>query len=216
MPKKSKKPISKKESENLYGEERYEVRLSGSGGQGLITAGVILAEAVAVGDGRNSAHTQSYGPEARGGRTRSDVVISDGEIYYPEATEVDLLLALTQEAADSYIPLLKEDGILIIDEDVFERKPYRSHIAVPFTRITREKLGSSIATNVVSLAFIAQYTGIVSKESLEKSVYGHFPELFAQKNKKALELGYNLGRKASVSREEECIGEALETEIDRT
>ena len=81
-------------------EDRYEVRLSGSGGQGLILAGVMLAEAVGVGDGKNAVQTQSYGPEARGGASRSDVVIAEGEIYYPKTMKLDLLLALTQEACD--------------------------------------------------------------------------------------------------------------------
>ena len=82
--------------------ERYEVRLSGSGGQGLILAGIILAEAVAIYDGKNAVQTQSYGPEARGGASKSDVVLSNIKIRYPKATKLDLLLALSQEAADKY------------------------------------------------------------------------------------------------------------------
>ncbi|RKY44545.1 MAG: 2-oxoacid:ferredoxin oxidoreductase subunit gamma, partial [Candidatus Neomarinimicrobiota bacterium] len=82
---------------------RYELRLSGSGGQGLILIGKILAEAAAIYDGKNATQSQSYGPEARGGASRSEVIISDGEIDYPKAMKLDLLLALTQEACDLYI-----------------------------------------------------------------------------------------------------------------
>ncbi|HNT53007.1 MAG TPA: 2-oxoacid:acceptor oxidoreductase family protein, partial [Candidatus Syntrophosphaera sp.] len=92
----------------------YEIRLSGSGGQGLILAGIILARA-AVLDKRRVTQTQSYGPESRGGSSRADVIISDREIHFPEATNFDCLLALTQEACDKYLFDLRENGILIID-----------------------------------------------------------------------------------------------------
>jgi 2-oxoglutarate ferredoxin oxidoreductase subunit gamma len=98
---------------NLF---RKEFRLSGSGGQGLILAGIVLAKAATL-EGYKVTQTQSFGPESRGGKSRSDVVISNTEIYYPEAQYFDYLLALTQEASDSYIYDLKDNGLLMIDSE---------------------------------------------------------------------------------------------------
>ncbi len=95
-----------------------ELRLSGSGGQGLILAGIILAEA-ALHDGKNVVQSQSYGPEARGGgASKSEVIISDAPIYYPKVNKCDILLSLTQKACDKYIDSLKAGGILILDNSV--------------------------------------------------------------------------------------------------
>jgi len=97
--------------------QKIEIRLSGTGGQGLILAGVILAEAAAIYDKKNAVQTQSYGPEARGGASKSEVIISDGEILYPKTTRLDYLLALNQESCDRYAKDLKEDGLLLVDKD---------------------------------------------------------------------------------------------------
>jgi 2-oxoglutarate ferredoxin oxidoreductase subunit gamma len=94
---------------------RKEFRLSGSGGQGLILAGKILAEAAAIYDGKNATQSQSYGPEARGGSSRSEIIVSDEEIDYPKAVNIDLLLAFTQEACDKYKKDVKDDGIVLVD-----------------------------------------------------------------------------------------------------
>ena len=196
-------------------EDRYEIRLSGSGGQGLITAGVILAEAISVGDGLNAVHTQSYGPEARGGRTRCDVIVSHNEIYFPEATKLDLLLALTQEAADAYFPLLKPDGLLLIDSDFVEQKPQRSFVEVPFVKKTKERLGSTVATNVVCLGFITQYTKIVSKKSIENFLVERFPNRFKKSNLKAVKLGYELAKQYAENNVGKGPDDSFETEIDR-
>ncbi|HTY09330.1 MAG TPA: 2-oxoacid:acceptor oxidoreductase family protein, partial [Candidatus Edwardsbacteria bacterium] len=95
--------------------DKYQIRLSGSGGQGMITAGVILAEAAGVHDGKNVVQSQSYGPEARGGASKAEVIIADQAIYFPKATAIDILLAMTQEAWDKYSDDLKPDGIAIVD-----------------------------------------------------------------------------------------------------
>ncbi|MDA8217816.1 MAG: 2-oxoacid:acceptor oxidoreductase family protein, partial [Dehalococcoidales bacterium] len=93
--------------------ERYEVRLAGVGGQGLQLAGLILAEAAAIYENKNVVQSQSYGAEARGGPSMSEVIIGDGDIDYPKVTEPDLLLALSQDAADRYVPQVKKDGLKI-------------------------------------------------------------------------------------------------------
>src|SRR6266581_9022196 len=111
---------------------RYELRFSGAGGQGLILAGVIMAEAAAIYDGKQAVQSQSYGPEARGGASKSEVIISEGPVDYPKATTVDALLAMTQEACDKYTHDLKEGGVLLVDSDLVKRLPAGKFKTVSF------------------------------------------------------------------------------------
>jgi 2-oxoglutarate ferredoxin oxidoreductase subunit gamma len=179
--------------------ERFEIRLSGSGGQGLILAGVILATAIGVGDGKNTVQTQSYGPEARGGASRADIVVSEGEIYYPKTMKLDLLLALTQEACDRYYPDLKEGGLLIVDSTLVTQIPTKRYYGFPFVRLAREKIGHTMVANVIALGAIAELTGIVSKESIKEAVLARAPRGTEEKNKKALELGFSIAKKVKKS-----------------
>jgi len=174
---------------NRTGEDRFEIRLSGSGGQGLILAGVILAEAIGVGDGKNVVQTQSYGPEARGGASRADLVISEGEIYYPKSMKLDLLLALTQEACDTYYPDMKEHGLLVIDSNMVTQIPTKQYVGFPFARLAREEIGHVMVANVIALGAIAELTGIVSKSAIREAVLSRAPRGTEEKNIKALELG---------------------------
>src|SRR5512136_1515261 len=114
---------------------RYEIRLSGSGGQGLILMGIILAEAIGVYDGKYVAQTQSYGPEARGGSSKAEVIVSDEEIDYPKAIRLDLLLAMNQRSCDDYYKDLKPGGILIVDSTYVTQIPVAQAFQIPFTRI---------------------------------------------------------------------------------
>ena len=170
-----------------------EIRLSGSGGQGLILGGIILANA-AVHDKRRVTQTQSYGPESRGGYSRADVIISDKEIHYPEATHFDILLALTQEACDKYIFDLKEKGTLIVDTTFVKNISVMSEIVyeVPFTEIVIEKLGSPITTNICSLSFLIKATGLVKEESLQQAIKESVKPAFVDLNLKAMQLGFEL------------------------
>ena len=173
----------------------YEIRLSGSGGQGLILAGIILARA-AVHDKRRTTQTQSYGPESRGGYSRADVIISDSEIYFPEATSFDCLLSLTQEACDKYIFDIKEQGVLIVDTTFVKNLSLVSDntYEVPFTDIAQEKLGSPITTNIISLSFLVKITGVVKPESLKKAIEESVKPAFVSLNLKAMELGFELAQ----------------------
>jgi 2-oxoglutarate ferredoxin oxidoreductase subunit gamma len=173
--------------------ERFEIRLSGSGGQGLVLGGVILAEALGVYEGKNVTQTQSYGPEARGGASRSDVVVSDGEIFYPKATALDLLLCLTQESCDQYYAHLKDDGILIVDSDKVRQVPTTKAFSLPFIKTAKEIVGTPVVANVISIAAVAGITKICSKQSILKAVLARAPRGTEEKNKQACELGYELG-----------------------
>jgi 2-oxoglutarate ferredoxin oxidoreductase subunit gamma len=171
---------------------RYELRFSGAGGQGLITAGIILAEAASIIEGKNAVQSQSYGPEARGGASKSEVIISDAPIDYPKATVVDACLALTQEAADKYANGIKDGGVLLLDSDLVKNEPKGNFKIYKFPIISTAKneLGREIVANVVALGAMVALTGIVSREAGEKAVLARVPEAFLELNKKAFNAGY--------------------------
>ncbi len=176
--------------------ERYEIRFSGAGGQGLITAGIILAEAAAIIEKRHAAQSQSYGPEARGGASKSEVIISDSPIDYPKATIVDACLAMTQESADKYANGIKKGGILLLDADYVKKDPsgdFKTY-KLPIMRMAKVDLGREIVANVVALGAMIALTGVVSREAGEKAVLAKVPEAFVELNKKAYALGFDKGK----------------------
>jgi len=168
---------------------RTEIRLSGSGGQGLVTAGIILAEAAGIYDGKYVCQTQSYGPEARGGASKAEVVISDREIDYPKAIQPDILLAMNQKSCDAYFFDLKAGGLLIVDASHVKQVPTSRAVAVPFSRLAREETGRETVANIVSLGTLAAITGAVSLEGLEAAVLSRVPKGTEAMNRKALEAG---------------------------
>jgi 2-oxoglutarate ferredoxin oxidoreductase subunit gamma len=170
--------------------DRFEMRLSGSGGQGMILASVIIAEAIGADPSKNVIQTQSYGPEARGGASKSDVVVSTHEIYYPKAMELDLLLAMTQESMDKYYSDLKEGGILVVDNALVTDIPTDDYYGLPFTRLAREEAGHVMVANVIALGAIAALTDVVSREALIKAVLARAPRGTGEKNEKAVEIGF--------------------------
>lgn len=180
--------------------DRFEIRLSGAGGQGLILAGVILAEAIGTIDGKNAVQSQSYGPEARGGASRADVVISEEEIFYPKTMKLDMLLALTQEACDKYYPDLKEDGTLIIDTNMVTQPPTPNCYGFPFVQLAKDEIGIAMVANVISLGAICELTGIVSKKALTEVVKMRAPRGTEEKNLKALDVGFRIAKKAKAEK----------------
>jgi 2-oxoglutarate ferredoxin oxidoreductase subunit gamma len=174
---------------------RYEVRLSGEGGQGLILAGKILAEAAAIYSGLNAAQSQSYGPEARGGASRSEVILSDGDIDYPKAMDVDLLLAFTQESCDKYHVDLKEDGILVVDSDAVTRIPEGSFTVhkVPIIRTAEEQCGRKVVANILALGVLGRLLEMIGDEALESAIRSRVPRGTEDLNLKAFRVGYDLG-----------------------
>lgn len=185
-----------KNKPNAHKPERIEIRLSGSGGQGLILAGVILAEAAAIHEGKNAVQTQSYGPEARGGASKSEVIISSEDILYPKTTRLDYLLALNQESCDKYARDLKEGGLLLVDTDAVEHIPPVRSISLPLLSTAREKVGRVMTTNIVSLGALVGLSKVVSKKALEQAVLSRVPKGTEGLNMKALRLGFQLANDA--------------------
>lgn len=171
---------------------QMEIRLSGSGGQGLILGGIILAEA-AILDGKNAIQSQSYGPEARGGASKAEVIISNDEIDYPKVEQADLLLSLTQISCDRYIPTLKKGGILVVDSNIKlpQELPFNV-IQIPILDTATEKIKKPMVANIIAIGAIQAITEIISRDALEKSVLKRVPRGTEQLNKDALLEGYNL------------------------
>jgi len=169
---------------------RKEIRLAGEGGQGMILAGIILAEAAAIYDNKNATQTQSYGPEARGGASKAEVVIDQGEIDHPEVILADVLVAMSQEACDKYAGNLKKDGILIVDQERVGRVPSNRAIKVPITRLAQESSGKSITANVVALGVLVGLTGVVSRQAIIQAVAARAPKGTEDMNQAALSAGF--------------------------
>lgn len=175
--------------------EKYEIRLSGSGGQGLLLGGIILAEG-AISDGKNSVQTQSYGPEARGGASKSEVIISNDAIDFPKVRNCDILLSLTQKSYDQYGLGLKDDGILIIDSSVnIEEAGNKKVYSVPILDTAVNVLHKPMVTNIVALGALVEITKVITKESLEKAVLDRVPKGTEELNRKALSIGYEIANK---------------------
>ena len=180
--------------------EKYRFLMSGSGGQGVISMAILLADAAAIYAGRNAVQSQSYGPEARGGATRSDVIISDGPIYYPKVSEPNYLVALTNEAMHKYLPLIRPGGLFVYDSDLVQvdLRVDAKRVGLPMYQAVMDTLGKPQAFNVVVLGVLSQLTGVVSREALEKVLENRFPAVHHANNKKALELGIKMGKECDV------------------
>jgi len=174
--------------------KRHEIRFSGFGGQGIITAGYILGKAAALHDRRYVTLIKSYGPESRGGASSAQVIISDEEINYPRITKPEVLVAMSQEAYAKYVEELASGGLLIIDEDLVELNHPRNDIqvrAIPATRIAESDLGRRIVANIVMLGYAAANTDVVSLEGIREAVLSSIPKGTEELNMQALEKGYS-------------------------
>ena len=173
---------------------RTEIRLSGSGGQGIILAATLLADAAAV-TGKEVVQTQSYGPEARGGASKAEVIISGEEIDFPEATAPDVTLCLSQESFDGYAALTVVGGLVLYDDRLVEPRPIRGVrlVGAPFTDVAEHELGKAIVANVVATGTIQALTRVVGRRELTAAVRRRVPPRFLDLNLRALRLGYGLG-----------------------
>jgi 2-oxoglutarate ferredoxin oxidoreductase subunit gamma len=170
-------------------ENRYEIRLSGSGGQGIITAAIILAEAAGVYENKFVCQTQSYGPEARGGKSKAEVIISTYPVDYPKVTEMDLFLAMNQASCDAYFYDFKPDGLLLVDSTFVLNMPTSRVIALPFTKIAREEIGKEFVANMVALGALGYFSPEVSLKSIKMAVEARVPPGTVEMNLKAVDAG---------------------------
>jgi len=168
--------------------------IGGFGGQGIVLAGYIMGKAASLFDKKNATHTQDYGPEARGGACRTQVVISDDEISYPYIDNPSVLAVMSQGAYTTYSSSMRPDTLLLIDEDLVQLKKSKHTriLAVPATRIARE-LGRVAVANIVMLGFITAITKVISVDAMKKSVLESVPKGTEELNMKAFDRGYFYG-----------------------
>ncbi len=190
--------------------DRYEICFSGSGGQGIIIAAIILAEAAGVYDGKHVCQTQTYGPEVRGGASKAEVVISNKPIDYPKAMKPDLLLALDQAACNTYFSDLKPQGLLVVDATLVDQIPTSRAVSIPFTDMARKELGKALVANIVALGAVGYLSQVVSLKSLEAALMAKVPKGTGNINLKALRAGIEAAERVdlkalprSITREEE-------------
>lgn len=174
---------------------RKEYRLAGEGGQGLITAAIILAAAAAEHTDLNATQTQSYGPESRGGASRADVILSDEDIDYPEVKTPDVLLVMAQEACDKYGSDLRKGGTLIVDTTYVERLPEieAKVVRYPVSQKARE-LGREIVASIVALGLLVGVTGAVPSEAALAAVLARVPKGTEELNRKAFHAGLDAAK----------------------
>lgn len=179
---------------------RKEVRIAGFGGQGVILAGIIIGKAASLFDGINAVQTQSYGPEARGGASRTEIVLSDEEIDYPKVSSPDILVAMSHEALMKYMYDLKDEGILIIDPDMIDEMEIKDFIKehkiklfyAKATKTAEKEIGLKIVANIVMIGAITKITKIISYESAKEAILISVPPGTEDKNMQAFNAGYNL------------------------
>ncbi|MBN1434261.1 2-oxoacid:acceptor oxidoreductase family protein [Candidatus Fermentibacterales bacterium] len=170
-----------------------EMRFSGSGGQGLGLAGLIAAEA-AIAEGYEVCQTQSYGPEARGGSSRTDVIVSRKPILFPNCRHLDFLLAMNQESCSRYAEKVKEDSIILVDSTFVDQIPEGRVYECPLTLKCVEEFGSRIVANVMALGVLAALSRYFKVASWRNAIIQRVPERFRDLNLKAFELGHKAGR----------------------
>ena len=180
-------------------QDRYEIRFGGSGGQGIILAAIVMAEAAGIYEGKHVCQTQSYGPEARGGASKAEVVISNEVIDYPKALRPNLFLSMSQASCDAYGTDLTPDGLAVVDETLVRHMPHARVAAVPFTRIAREKCGTEVVANMVALGAVGHFCHLVKPKSLEKALLARAPKGTEEVNLKALRAGVRAAKKIDVS-----------------
>ncbi|MDJ0816869.1 MAG: 2-oxoacid:acceptor oxidoreductase family protein [Desulfobacterales bacterium] len=176
--------------------DRFRMVFSGSGGQGVITATIILAEAAVLYENLNAVQSQSYGAEARGGATRSDVIISDSTIDYPKVIQPNVLVCLTQEAYNKFYPIIRPGGLLITDTRYVQtqKKVDAQQKELPMYQNVMDRIGKPIVFNIYMLGAVIAILDLISPQSILSVLKDRIPRDFLELNRKALELGMELGR----------------------
>lgn len=169
---------------------------SGSGGQGVITAAIIIAEAAVLHESLVATQSQSYGAAARGGATRSDVIISDGAILYPKVIQPNVLVCLTQEAYNKFSSIIRPGGLLLTDERFVQtqKRVDARQVSLPMYSSVMEKIGKPIVFNICMLGAIVGLTKVVASDSIMKVLETRIPAGFIEMNRESLQLGFELGQ----------------------
>jgi 2-oxoglutarate ferredoxin oxidoreductase subunit gamma len=173
---------------------RTRLVFSGSGGQGVITAAIILAEAAVLYENLNAVQSQDYGAEARGGATRSDVIISDAEIFYPKVVQPNILVCLTQSAYNKYRSIIRPGGLLLTDSRfvTLEKKVDAHQEQLSLWDSVASEIGNPVVFNICMLGALIARTQLVSPGAIVKVLETRLPASVMGMNRRALELGMHL------------------------
>ncbi len=174
----------------------YHVRLSGRGGQGILLAGILVAEA-GMKEGYNVVQTQSYGPEARLGASRCEVILSNNEIAFPEVELPDFLLCLSRDAYVKHGRELADDGLRIVEQQVTREEKVNDALVIPMIEAARET-GQEIVANVVALGVFIELTGAISEKYLRSAMEERVKPNYLDMNLKALQKGREIAKKDEV------------------
>lgn len=175
---------------------KKEIRICGFGGQGVILAGFIIGKAASVFMDYNAVQSQSYGPEARGGAARSEIIISDEKIGYPRPTSVDIFVAMSQESFDTYRNDMRDDTIIVLDPDLVKKHDIGRSLYKIHAQKIAEELGNKIVTNIVMVGAFTAIFGLLKPEAVKESVIDSVPKKFLELNEKAFEKGFEAGKNA--------------------
>lgn len=190
-------------------ERRYEVRLAGSGGQGLVLAGIVLAEAALL-EGHTVIHSQNYGPEARGGNSISDVILSDNEIDYPRTLGLDILVALNQRSSNENLPAMKCDGLMIVDSAAVKKALWGKVLRVPLQREADHTFKDARVVNMLALGVLTPFCPMVTEDSMVKAISKRMPSASLEHNLNAYRAGVTQGRELQSGTQFHELEEATE------
>lgn len=172
---------------------RYEIRLAGSGGQGLVLAGLVLAEAALLGD-YIVVHSQNYGPEARGGNSVSEVIISDEAIDFPRTTGLDMLVALNQRSCNENLPDMKEDGLVIVDTSAVKKVLWGRVLRVPLQERAAHAFSDTRVVNMLALGVLTTFCPLIQEESMTQALSHRMPSGSLERNLEAFKAGISMAR----------------------
>jgi len=175
-------------------QNRFEARLSGEGGQGVVMGGAILAEAAILHEGRYAVQSPTYGSRVRGGPTKVDVIVSNDEIIYPRATAINFFLSLAQMAYNKFCSDLTDDAIILVDSNLVSNVTNTDHqvYRFPFVETAKRELGNVVLSNIIALTVTVELTGVVSREALWQAIQARVPQKYLDLNKLAMERGFEI------------------------
>lgn len=175
-------------------QNRFEARLSGEGGQGVVMGGAILAEAAILHEGRYAVQSPTYGSRVRGGPTKVDVIVSNDEIIYPRATAINFFLSLAQMAYNKFCSDLTDDAIILVDSNLVSNVTNTNHRVhrFPFVEAAKSELGNVVLSNIIALAVMVELTGVVSGEALWQAIQARVPQKYLDLNQRAMERGFEI------------------------
>ncbi len=188
---------------------RYEVRLAGAGGQGLVLAGIVLAEAALI-EGHIVVHSQNYGPEARGGNSVSEVILADEEIDYPRALGLDVLVALNQRACNENLPDMKEEGLVIVDSAAVKKVLWGKVLRVPLQREADHTFKDTRVVNMLALGLLTPFCPMMSEPSMIQALTNRLPDRILEHNIEAYRAGVARGRELRRSTHFHELEDAIE------